>query len=170
MPFPRRTDERDFDFEGTLHRVRILENQLTSNIHSIALMRAQIKKQEDALRKDKEDLQVLEQSAKDAKALRKGQSRKLHPLAREEAGDYEAVDEAAVQAPTLGLGLENDKDAQMLVGQLRSHLESIRNNTAGTMEIMDVMEEVQAKLDIFTATALSPRQYKMLHGVEVGWK
>jgi kinetochore protein Fta7 len=168
MPFPPRTDERDFDFEGTLHRVRALENRLTSNIHSIALLKAQIKKEEDALRKDMEDLQVLEQSAKGARGLRKEQSRKLHPLAREEAGDHDAMDEVAVQAPMLELDLENDKDALMLVGQLRNHLESIRNNTVGTMEIMHAMETVQAKLHIFSATCLPPRQYEMLHGVEIG--
>lgn len=168
MPFPPRTDERDFDFEGTLHRVRTLENQLTSNIHSIALLKPQIKKEEDALRRDKEDLRVLEHSATDARGLRKEQSRKLHPLAREQADDHEAVQEAAVQAPMLDLDLENDKDAKLLVEQLQSHLESIRNNTVGTVEIMDVMEVVQAKLDIFTATSLSSRQYEMLHGVEVG--
>lgn len=169
MPFPPRTDERDFDFEGTLHRVRTLENQLTSNIHSIALLKAQIKKEEDGLLIDKRELQALEQTAKESRGLRKEQSRKLHPLAREEADDYEMTDEVALQAPTLGLGLENDKDAQVLVGQLRNHLESIRNNTAGTMEIIEVMDMVQAKLDVLTATALSPRQYEMLHGVEVGY-
>ena len=167
MPFPPRTDERDFDFEATLHRVRTLENQLTSSIHSIALLRAQIKKEEEALRKDKDDLQALEQSAKSARGLRKEQSRKLHPLAREEDGDNEAMEDAAAQKPMLGLDLEDDRDAQVLVGQLRSHLESIRNNTAGTMEIVDAMEVVQAKLDIFTATSLSPRQYEMLYGVEL---
>jgi septal ring factor EnvC (AmiA/AmiB activator) len=168
MPFPQRTDERDFDFEGTLHRVRTLENQLTSNIHSIALLKAQIKKEEDGLRKDKQSLQALEQTAKESRGLRREQSRKLHPLAKEEADDYEMTDEVAVQAPMLGLDLENDKDAQVLVGQLRNHLESIRNNTAGTMEIMEVMDMVQAKLDVLTAATLSPRQYEMLHGVEVG--
>lgn len=168
MPFPPRTDERDFDFEGTLHRVRTLENQLTSNIHSVALLKAQIKKEEDALRKDKEVLHALEQSAKDARGLRKEQSRKLHPLAREQAGEHEALDDAAVQAPMLELDLKNDKDAQVLVEQLRSHLESIRNNTAGTMEIVGAMEVAQAKLDIFTATSLSSRQYEMLHGIPVG--
>jgi len=168
MPFPPRTDERDFDFEGTLHRVRSLENQLTSNIHSIALLKAQIKKEEDALRNDREDLRVLEQTAKDARGLRKEQSRKLHPLARGQAGECESVEEAAVQAPMLDLDLENDKDAKMLVEQLRSHLESVRNNTSGTQEIVDAMEAVQAKLDIFAATALSATQYEMLHGVEVG--
>lgn len=168
MPFPPRTDERDFDFEATLHRVRTLENQLTSSIHSIALLRAQIKKEEEALRKDKDDLQALEQSAKSARGMRKEQSRKLHPLAREEAGDNETMEDAVAQNSMIEIDLEEDKDAQVLVGQLRSHLESIRNNTAGTMEILDAMELVQAKLDIVTATSLSARQYEMLYGVEVG--
>jgi kinetochore protein Fta7 len=167
MPFPPRTDERDFDYEGTLHRVRTLENQLTSNTHSVAILKAQINKEEEALRNEKEDLHAVEQSAKDARALRKEQSKKLHALARDQPVEN-AEDEVAGQAAQLELDLENDKDAKILVDQLRSHLESIRNNTAGTKEIVDVMEEVQAKLDVFSTIALTARQYETLHGVEVG--
>lgn len=167
MPFPPRTDERDFDYEGTLHRVRTLENQLTSNIHSVALLKTQIKKEEEAMREENDELHVLEQSAKGAQALRKAQAKRLHALAMEQAGEA-AEEETAVQtAPLeLDLDLENDKDAKILVDQLRSHLESIRTNTAGTKEIVDVMEEVQAKLDVFSTIALTARQYELLHGVD----
>ena len=167
MPFPPRTDERDFDFEGTLHRVRTLENQLTSNIHSIALLKAQIKKEEDSLGEDVEALEALENSARDVRGLRKEQSRKLHPLARQHTSDIEAVEEAA-QQPLMDTDLENDLDAKVLVYQLRSHLESMRNNSSGTTEILDMMDVVQARLDIFSATALTPIQYEALHGVGVG--
>ena len=75
MVFPTTTQEHDFDYEATLHRVSRIEDQLTSSINSINLLRAQIKKEESLLVEDEEEVEHLQESTKSNEALRTTTSR-----------------------------------------------------------------------------------------------
>ena len=103
MPFPPGTQESDFDYEAILDKnVRVerppdayficddvglinsysiiqrsLESQLTSNNHTIALLRAEIEKERVALAQDQEDLKNLEEALKGTESRRRKQAKNV---------------------------------------------------------------------------------------------
>jgi hypothetical protein len=81
LPFPpstRAQREEDFDFEKILDSSRQLEAQLTPALHSIELLKAEIRKEEALLEHENETLDKLERNAKAEKSRRKVEAKKFH--------------------------------------------------------------------------------------------
>lgn len=93
MPFPpsstsnasgnstTHTDE-SFCLEATLHRTSTLESLLSMHTSTSHLLRAQMKREKRALRRDRAELEALQAGLKSETRLRKVQERGLHPVVR----------------------------------------------------------------------------------------
>lgn len=82
LPFPpgtRAQREEDFDFEKILDSTRAQEAQLTPALHSIELLKAEIRKEAALLERETEALEQLERNAKSERARRRAEAKKLHP-------------------------------------------------------------------------------------------
>ena len=178
MPFPPSTDEQQFDFEATLQRIGSLEDQLTDNIHSINLLRAQVAQEERSLQEDRRELASLNNNMKSTEALRRRQQKTLHPLAQAVRETQMAVQQTESDDETSNI-LNNhhpgskawmlpeaDLDVQPLLKQLRSHLDTIHNNTAGVQPIGAAVTEAQAAIHKYTHGTLRPQQYSRLYGFD----
>jgi hypothetical protein len=87
IPFPpstRAQRDEDFDFERILDSSRALEAQLTPMLHSIELLKAERRKEEERLAQDTERLEILERDAKAAEQRRRRASKKVHPVLHED--------------------------------------------------------------------------------------
>ena len=156
MPFPAGTNDHCFEFEGTLDRTRMLEGQLTQSTHSVNLLKIEIQKEGQLLKQDNAELELLERAWKEEKAQRKRQNKTLHSLARTLHGpgggpptttnDVQIVPWVPVSSLR---NLENDQSLKPLLKQLRSHLESMQNNTLGMKDISRAMEDAQAALAVW---------------------
>lgn len=83
LPFPsaiRKLRENDFDFENVLNNSRSLEGQLTTTLHSIELLKAQVKKEEMLLMTEKSECEELESNAQREADRTRVEARKFHPL------------------------------------------------------------------------------------------
>ncbi|KIV95532.1 hypothetical protein PV10_03173 [Exophiala mesophila] len=94
MPFPpsstnsnpngnsnNHTDE-SFSLEATLHRISTLESTLSMHTSTSHLLRAQMKREKRALRRDRAELDTLQTALRSETRLRKVQERGLHPVTR----------------------------------------------------------------------------------------
>ncbi|KAI9804762.1 MAG: hypothetical protein M1825_001130 [Sarcosagium campestre] len=95
LPFPRNTRDNHFDYEAMLDENRTLEAELTPGLHSIALLKMEINKEEDMLRADRERLRQLEKNAKAEMTKWKHRSRKVHPLLEQTTKSTSVGDDAA---------------------------------------------------------------------------
>jgi kinetochore protein Fta7 len=189
IPFPPKTDEAFFDYEATLNRTvdrllscygapakhlqRVLEAQLTADLHSASLLKAEIKKERRLLEGDKEELQQLEKALRDEEARRQRHSKGLHPLAKigeAYTGRLRTVEEGPRLPCSIGPSfrdLEDDTNLEDLLEQLHSHLESMQNNTGSIAEIPLAMTTSQRALDCFLWRFLDKEKYAKLHGMDM---
>lgn len=152
---------------------RVLEAQLTTDLHSTSLLKAEIEKDRRLLEEDKKELRQLEKALKDEEVRRKRHNRGLHPLAK--IGEEDAVRPRTIEE-TLRLpsntrpplrDLDNDAGLGDLLKQLHSHLESLQNNTNNIQEIPSAMTTARAALDSFSWQFLEKEKYSKLHGLEL---
>jgi len=97
LPFPpgtRAQREEDFDFEKILDSTRAHEAQLTPALHSIELLRAEIRKEEALLERETAALEQLERNAKAERARRRAEAKKLHPSLQKNGGEDKDSDDA----------------------------------------------------------------------------
>ncbi|PGH23464.1 hypothetical protein AJ80_02418 [Polytolypa hystricis UAMH7299] len=155
MPFPPSTKDVDFDFEAALGENRSLEVQLITTTHSADLLRAEIKREEAELAKERAQLEELERNAKAAKTERKRQIKNVHPILRRlerserqglGAADFHLADSKIEEG--MLCDLDPDSEFGPLAKQLRSHLESMRTNTNQIAGIRDAVARAQASLNL----------------------
>ncbi|OCT48703.1 hypothetical protein CLCR_04932 [Cladophialophora carrionii] len=60
-----------------------------------------------------------------------------------------------------------DPDMSALLGQLRSHLQSMRNNTASLLPVVDAVDEAKVALEKFAARNLDEAAIRRLYGAAV---
>ncbi|KIX01532.1 uncharacterized protein Z518_09258 [Rhinocladiella mackenziei CBS 650.93] len=199
MPFPPTTstqaDDSPFNLSNTLHRIRELQSQLTTNVQSAHLLRRQIQREKKALKRDRAELAGLEAALKSNEALKRKRGRTLHPLARDlddevdevEMEEFERLNavagiaagrsrgvvshdqNGALHPPNSGvMDLDGDPDPELepLLKQLRSHLLSMQNNTASMRSVVAAMEDTKTALDQFVAMRLDKGTLRRLDGLE----
>ena len=167
----------DLSLERTLSRTSLLRATLSSNNQSIKLLKAQIKREDKALKRDKGELKGLEEGVRRGREVAARQRRELHPVARDmfdgdeedRAGcgrtggeqDGEILDSlipttARTRRRKEHLALTNeainkDEDLAPLVKQLRSHLGSMQNNVAGLEDLRSTMDNAEMTVMRFNA-------------------
>ncbi|KAI9820655.1 MAG: hypothetical protein M1827_005024 [Pycnora praestabilis] len=172
-PFPPNVKDSHFNYEELLNGSRILESMLTPATHAVALLKAEIKKEEQALEADRERLAGLEANAKAEDASRKRQAKKVHSLLRSSepinsvARDQDnAVDFALVTAAssqqTLSLVTDLDPDLQPLIAQLQSHLDSMQSNMAQVKDVGLSVTKTKVAVDDLMYKCLDSEQYLQL--------
>ncbi|KAL2444405.1 hypothetical protein ABEF95_016537 [Exophiala dermatitidis] len=197
MPFPptrtsSKADESPFDLSAALHRISALQAQLTVNTQSAHLLRMQIRREQQALRRDKAELAGLQDAVKSSQRLRRKRETGLHPLARtakqghgqDEIERMNAIAGIAVRGatghdhdvgvsshstsasgPALTIDEEDEPELGPLLKQLRSHLHSMRNNTASLDPVFNAMDEAKCALDRFAVTSVDRETLMRLSGV-----
>jgi len=128
------------------------------------------------LRQDKAELSQLEDALKSSEALRRKESKTLHPLAKNlrPAGEKQEtskgdvyVNEGEKESGSEPISvLEQDLQIRPLLSQLRNHLGSMRNNTSSMRPVAHALSDAQHALDIFTYRTLDMQQYHLLYGLE----
>jgi len=170
IPFPPSTDEHYFDHEANISRVSKIEEQLTANIHSINLLRAQITKEEQLLKQDQAEVDYLEHSLKSNEVLRRDQGRTLHPIARRLGKD------AYVDLLELDNGdkkgsepwiaeLLFDEEMRPVVEQLQNHLDSMQNNTMHLGYVNSVVGRAVTDVEAYAFSTLDDRAYRQAAGL-----
>jgi len=117
------------------------------------------------LSEDRKELDSLERGLKDAEAMRSLQDKRLHPLAgKVTEGSITIPIRKAEQQPhshshiTLD-EIEDDPQFQPLLKQLRSHLDSMHNNTARLQRLPGAIEVCQAALSMFIWRKMDKENY-----------
>lgn len=125
--------EADFDAESIIDAGREAERKLGPLLHSVALLKSEIRREEEMLEQETKALERLERNAKEDRARRRAEVRKFHPSLRKPEGVVEGLEAE-------GLSLAEDKDDVVLkeeeldedvasvVRELHNHLDSIDNN------------------------------------------
>ena len=167
MPFPppslapRTKEERqgkegggrdtDFDAERIIDASREAERKLTPLLHSVMLLKAEIKREEELLEAETKALERLERNAKEDRARRRAEVRKFHPSLRKPEGITEGLEAE-------GLTLAEDKedfqikedelgeDVAPVVKELHNHLDSMENNFRQVDGIEEAMMVAEAEL------------------------
>ena len=124
----------------------------------MALLKAEIAKEEKLLQQDRADLAGLEKDFRDSVAVRHAQEKKCHPLARApkiasgaRSGEFSQFRTSARPVDCIPTSFERDDSLQDLLKQVKSHLESMRGNTAGLEDVSTAMVSAQAALDSFNS-------------------
>lgn len=163
MPFPppslgkRENKERgdgreaDFDAERIIDAGREAERKLGPLLHSVALLKSEIRREEELLEQETKALERLERNAKEDRARRRAEVRKFHPSLRKPEGVVEGLGAE-------GLSLAEDKDDVVLkeeeldedvarvVRELHNHLDSMDNNLKQVDGIEEALMVAEAEL------------------------
>lgn len=177
--------EMDIDLEATFKRTAVLRSQVMQATQASKLLKRQLQAEEKDLRKDRAELKVLQENWDRTEAARKGQEQGLHALAREvdevdgggdgqvvkmEENEDEGIHEQASTArsrlrrPKGGMGgllsqaaMNEDEDMKGLADALRSHLASMRTNTAGLRGVRRELRRAEHQVGL----------WGLRHGVDV---
>lgn len=133
---------------------------MTADTHSMNLLKAQIEKEENLLKQDEAELAHLEESLKANEALRRDQSRTLHPIARRLGQHQDNIDLLGLEAtskkpikPSLA-ELFDDEEMLPILEQLQNHLDSMQNNVADIKQVRDATTQAAVELQLYTLTHL----------------
>lgn len=171
IPYPTGTDESHFDHEANLGRINKLEEQLTSNINSVTLLRAQIAKEEGLLKEEKAELEQLERSLQSNEAFRRQQSRNMHPIARKLVQDHGELDLLAMEdgnkkeAEPCITDLFRDEEVKPVLQQLQNHLDTMHDNVAEVTRVTKVVEKASVDLESFAFSTLDTENCRRAAGV-----
>lgn len=131
------------------------------------LLKAQILKEEKDLEQDKDELRVLQEGVKSTEALRRKRANSLHPLAKLCAGTSNRPRLSCSSTHTthrpFSQILEEDEDLGPLLVQLRSHFDSIVNNTATMQQVSNTIDATRTTLDMSALHVFGPVQYGKLY-------
>ncbi|KAL2376473.1 hypothetical protein RJZ90_007498 [Blastomyces dermatitidis] len=174
MPFPPGTQDADFDYEAALDDNRALELQLATAANSADLLRAEIKREEAQLARERAQLEELEKNARTAQVERKRQTRNVHyaisciisegSLSQkaltchvrliQSFGVWNARESEAMGVQTLHsldrkiTPIDPDSELYPLIKQLRSHLESMQNNATQVAGLREAIIRSQSCLNL----------------------
>lgn len=171
IPFPPSTDERHFDHEANLHRISKIEEQMTADIHSINLLRAQIAKEERLLKQDKAEVDHLEESLKSNEAYRRDQTRTLHPTARKLGQKADSIDLLALEAKdkkpiwTSITDLFKIQEMAPILKQLQNHLDSMQSNVADTRVVSSAVKQAAVELEGYALAQSNSDVYTKVAGL-----
>ncbi|KAI9665951.1 MAG: hypothetical protein M1821_003886 [Bathelium mastoideum] len=152
MRFPPKTKDIHFDLDKLTENTRLLESQLTSAIHAVELLKAEIKKEDAALDVDRDQLAELQKNAKAEYRECTKQASKTHPLlqATDSGPRDDTAEEIRLRKPRANAedDLEGaDPDIANLFQQFSSHLQSMSKNHEQVHGLRDVIMEAQIELD-----------------------
>lgn len=142
-------------------------------MHSSSLLEAEIEKEQKLLAEDETELENLETAWRDAEATRKRHSKGLHPLARAtvdttDGQGYSDIPVVASKALTpIIIDVGNDVHLNSLLKQVRSHLESMQNNTSSLEDIPAAINSAQAALNCFTWCRFDRKQQESMQEINV---
>ena len=145
MPFPpsslgkRENKERgdgreaDFDAERIIDAGREAERKLGPLLHSVALLKSEIRREEEMLEQETKALERLERNAKEDRARGRAEVRKFHPSLRKPEGIVEGLEAEGLslaedEGDVVLKEDELDEDFAPVVKELHNHLDSIDNN------------------------------------------
>ncbi|KAF7503613.1 hypothetical protein GJ744_003435 [Endocarpon pusillum] len=173
MPFPPGTDELSFNFESTINRQRVLEEQLTANTHAVGLLTAEVGEETALLEREKEGLATLEKDLSDLERSEARQEQRLHPFAQANAletppkttVEYDARTVSGTTAPTVS-DLDDDRETKDMLEQLRHHLDSMQNSVESTRDIEVALATSQAALGVFNWTRLAKDEYSQVYKMD----
>ena len=171
IPFPPSTDELHFDHEANLNRISKIEEQVTADIHSINLLRAQIAREEQLLNQDKAEVEHLEESLKANEAYRRDQSRTLHPTARklgqiEDSTDLLALEAKDKKRVRISIAeLFEDEEMAPILQQLQNHLDSMQSNVADVKGVRSAVKQAAAELEGYAVTQFDFDAYRTATGL-----
>ncbi|PGH12788.1 hypothetical protein AJ79_04012 [Helicocarpus griseus UAMH5409] len=155
MPFPPGTKDADFDYEVALNDNRALELQLATATNSADLLRAEIRREEAQLAKEKAQLEELEKNARAAQAERKKQAKNAHPVirrlerSRQQGGGYKDLIFAEPKGhESMICEIDANSELYPLVKQLRNHLESMQNNASQVSGLGEAIARSQSSLNL----------------------
>ncbi|TLD24769.1 hypothetical protein PspLS_05999 [Pyricularia sp. CBS 133598] len=149
----------ELDYERAVDAAQALEDQLNPTLHSVALLKAELRKQEKALEDDYKSLRTLENNARDEARSWKKSMRTTHILAPETRlalsnggidGKSERWKDLELVIPkrpddNLYQNLE-DEDLLKISQQIGSHMESMQGNLRQVDGILPAMETTKAAL------------------------
>ncbi|KAI9804593.1 MAG: hypothetical protein M1833_006666 [Piccolia ochrophora] len=169
LPFPQTTKDAHFDHDKLLEMNRVLEAQLTPELHSIALLEAEVKKEEGLLQADRQRLSELEKHARAEASRRKQQGKRVHPLLQAPNSFRSIEDDASAiglvtSASTSSNAYNARSDSKMdpILHQLENHLSSIRDNTTQVKGVGAAVAGTWTALDNALYTHLDEAQYEQI--------
>lgn len=186
--------DADFDYSATLAQNASLAAQLTEAEQSAKLLRASIRREEKDLKREREELAVLQENYRGSVAVGREEERRLHSLVgglgvkREEEGkgrrgvEVEGEsDEEGLADTALGTArrrkyqkggrllsesaVDGDEELKALAAQLRSHLRSMAGNTAGLRDMAKELKKAEAAVAAFAWKGMSKDQYERIVGL-----
>lgn len=169
--------EDEFDFERAMNAVQSLENTLNPLLHSVSLLEREIKKEEDALARDYDNLHNLEVNARSEVKGWREKARREHVLAsgirrKGDNGDYgdegDRLELVAGPEDAAPGGLFRDLDDEELATlsqQIGSHMESMQGNLEQIGGVVPAISKSKAALQQVMLKHLDEEQYdKVLLG------
>ncbi|ROW02593.1 hypothetical protein VPNG_07879 [Cytospora leucostoma] len=164
--------EDEFDFERIVDAIQTLESTLNPLQHSVGLLEREIKREEDALAKDYDNVHKLEANARsEAKGWRE-KARREHVLApgikkKGEDGDDEVPRDNLELVPRakddasggLFKGLQ-DEELIAISKQLGSHMESMKGNLQQIGGVVPAITRTKAALQQVLLKHLDDEQYE----------
>lgn len=164
--------EDEFDFERAMNAVQGLENTLNPLLHSIGLLEREVKKEEDALARDYDNLHKLEANARSEVKGWREKAKREHVLAagirkKDENGDYDNESDRLELVPRpedaasggLFKGLD-DEELVSLSQQIGSHMESMQSNLQQIAGVVPAIKKSKAALQQVMLKHLDEEQYE----------
>ena len=161
MPFPTKhsrskagvaegkdgSGDMDFNLEALLTRVGVLRSTMTSNTQSVRLLKAQIAREEKALKRDRAELKGLEEGVRREREVAGREARSYHAVARGlETTGYEEEDGTAGAGSIGSIKMEmQDDDGDEMMDNLiptAARTRQRRKNVALTNEAIDKDEDL----------------------------
>ncbi|KAL9084961.1 MAG: hypothetical protein Q9165_007827 [Trypethelium subeluteriae] len=152
MPVPPRTREWVFDAERVGENSRLLESRLTAAMHAVELLKAEIRKEENALEVDRGRYAELQTNAKAEYRELTKQASKAHPLLRvaEPTQGEDSAEAIRLREPTskATLRLDSaDSDIADLVQQFSGHLDHMSANYERVNSLREGILKAKMQLD-----------------------
>lgn len=163
--------EDEFDFERTMNAVQGLENTLNPLLHSIGLLEREIKKEEDALARDYDNLHKLEANARSEVKGWREKAKREHVLApgirrKGDNGDYDGEEDrlelvSRPEGAVLGGVFKDLGDEELLAlsQQIGSHMESMQGNLQQIGGVVPAINSSKAALQQVMLKHLDEEKY-----------
>lgn len=123
---------------------------------------------------DRTELEGLEKALKDSEATKKRHGKGLHQLARNAISSTRATESDHFTASIAGnvfkttlQDVDEDPEFGALLNRVRSHIESMQNNTSSIVDISTAMTDSRAALDNLTWRSLDKGSYARLHDLDM---
>ena len=149
--------ELDLDLERILFRTSALRATLSSNNQSVKLLRAQIKREETALKRDTAELKGLEEGVRRGREVAARQRRDLHPVARGLAGAADDESDGAARGKMATGRADEDEHTMMMEGLIptaartrrtRTHVALLTNEAiAKDEELIPLVKQLRSHLE-----------------------